>query len=108
MKQDRDLMFLASCQNEDLRTLCDILTYNKNGELRFSEQLSNTDAYLNCYPEKMNLMTKEISEEFRKYGSNTVHTIYKKGEADPFIVCKRLSVRQCRQPVRLRSPHGAR
>ena len=46
MKQDRDLMFLASCQNEDLRTLCDILTYNKNGELRFSEQLSNTDAYI--------------------------------------------------------------
>ena len=26
----------------------------------------------------------------------------------PFIVCKRLSVRQCRQPVRHRSPHGAR
>jgi hypothetical protein len=74
MKQDKDLLFLAKCQNDELRTLCDILTYNKNGELRFSEQLSNTDAYLNCYPEKMNLMTKEISEEFRKYGSNTVHT----------------------------------
>ena len=67
MKQDKDLLFLAKCQNDELRTLCDILTYNKNGELRFSEQLSNTDAYLNCYPEKMNLMTKEISEEFRNF-----------------------------------------
>jgi len=28
MKQDKDLIFLASCQNDDLRTLCDILTYN--------------------------------------------------------------------------------
>ena len=23
MKQDKDLVFLAACQNEDLRTLCD-------------------------------------------------------------------------------------
>ena len=97
MKEDKDLLFLAKCQNDDLRTLCDILTHNKQGELRFSEQLSNTDAYLNCYPEKMNLMAKEISEEFRKFGSNTVHTLYKKGEADSYEtilrrVCKKLKV----------------
>lgn len=97
MKEDKDLLFLAKCQNEELRTLCDILTYNNKGELRFSEELSNTDVYLNCYPEKMNLMTREISEEFRKYGSNTVHTLCKKGEADSYEtilrrVCKKLKV----------------
>ena len=59
MKQDKDLMFLASCQNDDLRALCDILTYNNKGEIRMSEQLTDTDAYLNCYPDKMNLMAAE-------------------------------------------------
>ena len=70
MKQDKDLMFLATCQNEDLRTLCDFLIYNKKGELRMSEQLSNSDAFLRHYPERMYLMTTELSEELRKYGSN--------------------------------------
>ena len=64
MKQDKDLMFLAACSNDDLRTLCDILTYNQKGEVRLSEQLTNSDAYINCYPERMNLMTTEIGEEF--------------------------------------------
>ena len=97
MKQDKDLMFLAGCQNDDLRTLCDILTYNNNGEIRLSEQLTDTDAYLNCYPDKMNLMATEIAEELRKFGSNTVRTICRKGEADSYEtivrrVCKRMGV----------------
>ena len=53
MKQDKDLVFLASCQNDDLRTLCDILTYNNKGEIRLSEQLTDTDAYLNYYPDSI-------------------------------------------------------
>lgn len=98
MKQDKDLAFLATCKNEDLRTLCDILTYNNKGELRLSEQLTNSDAYINCYPEQMNKMTEEISEEFRKFGSNTVKTLYCRGEADSYNtilrrVCKRMKVR---------------
>ena len=98
MKQDKDLMFLASCQNDDLRALCDILTYNNKGEIRLSEQLTDTDAYLNCYPDKMNLMASEIAEELRKFGSNTVRTICRKGEADSYEIivrriCKRMGVK---------------
>jgi uncharacterized protein YaaW (UPF0174 family) len=97
MKQDKDLAFLATCKNEDLRTLCDILTHDKQGELRLSEQLTNSDAYINYYPERMNMMTKEISEELRKYGSNTVKTLYRRGEADSYDtilrrVCKKIDV----------------
>ena len=97
MKQDKDLMFLANCQNDDLRTLCDILTYNNKGEIRLSEQLTDTDAYLNCYPDRMNLMSSEIAEELRKFGSNTVKTFFRKGEADSYEtivrrVCKRMNV----------------
>lgn len=98
MNQDKDLTFLATCQNEDLRTLCDILTYNKEGEVRLSEQLTNSDAYINCYPERMNQMAREIGEELRKYGSNTVKTFCRKGEADSYEiilrrVCKRMNVK---------------
>ena len=98
MKQDKDLLFLASCQNEDLRTLCDILTYNNKGEIRLSEQLTDSDAYLHYYPDRMNLMATEIAEELRKFGSNTVRTICRKGEADSYEtivrrVCKRMGVK---------------
>ena len=98
MKQDRDLMFLASCQNDDLRTLCDILTYNNKGEIRLSEQLTDTDAYLNYYPDRMYMMAKELSEELRKFGTNTVKTFCRKGEADSYEtivrrVCKRMGVK---------------
>ena len=98
MKQDKDLAFLASCQNDDLRTLCDILTYNNKGEIRLSEQLTDTDAYLNCYPDRMNLMAAELAEELRKFGSNTVKTFCRKGEADSYEtivrrVCKRMGVK---------------
>lgn len=98
MKQDKDLAFLATCKNEDLRTLCDILTHDKNGELRLSEQLTNSDAYINNYPEQMNMMANEIGEELRKFGSNTVKTLYRRGEADSYDtilrrVCKRMKVK---------------
>lgn len=97
MKQDKDLAFLATCENEDLRTLCDILTYNNKGEIRLSEQLTNSDAYINYYPDRMNLMTNELAEELRKFGSNTVKTICRKGEADSYEtivrrVCKRIKI----------------
>lgn len=98
MKQDKDLVFLATCPNDELRTLCDILTYNKKGEIRLGEQLTNSDAYINYYPERMNLMATEIGEELRKYGSNTIKTICRKGEADSYEtivrrVCKRMDVK---------------
>ncbi len=97
MNQDKDLEFLVTCNNEDLRTLCDILTYNKNGELRLSEELTNSDVYLQCYPERMNMMSREIGEELRKFGSNTVKTFCRQGETDSYEtivrrVCKRMKV----------------
>lgn len=98
MKQDKDLVFLASCKNEDLRTLCDILTYNKKGEIRLGEQLTTTDAYISYYPERMSMMASEIGDELRKYGSNTIKTLCRKGEADSYEtivrrICKKLNVK---------------
>ena len=97
MKQDKDLTFLATCENDDLRTLCDILTYNNKGELRLSEELTNSDAYIKYYPEQMGMMANEIADELRRFGSNTVKTFCRKGEADSYEtivrrVCNRMNV----------------
>lgn len=97
MNQDKDLTFLAACDNKGLRTLCDILTYNNKGELRLSEELTNSDAYLKYYPDQMTLMANEIADELRKFGSNTVKTIFRKGEPDSYEtivrrVCNRIKV----------------
>ena len=40
---DKDLRFLSSCENEDLRVLCDILTHDRLGNIRITEQLTSTD-----------------------------------------------------------------
>ena len=42
MKEDRDLQFLASCKSEDLKTLVDMMTSDKDGNVRLSEQLTIT------------------------------------------------------------------
>ena len=34
MKEDRDLQFLASCKSEDLKTLVDMMTSDKDGNIR--------------------------------------------------------------------------
>ncbi len=39
MKEDRDLQFLASCKSADLKTLVDMMTFDKDGNVRLSEQL---------------------------------------------------------------------
>lgn len=97
MTQDKNLEFLSSCRNDDLRTLCDILTHNSKGELRISEELTNSNAYLLCYPMRMNMMAREIGEELRKFGSNTIKTFYN-NDADSYEkilkrVCKKLKVK---------------
>lgn len=49
MKADKDLQFLQYCKNDDLVTLCNILTNDNKGGYRFTEQLTSTDNYINYY-----------------------------------------------------------
>mgnify|MGYP002588094421 CR=1 FL=1 len=96
MKEDWDLLFLQQARNEDLKTLVDILTHDTNGEIRISEQLTNTDAYLYCYPNRLNRMWKEIAGELQHYGGNTLMNLYRgKGVAYREIledVCRKMHV----------------
>ena len=97
MKTDKDLNFLSSCKNDDLRTLCDILTHDRLGNIRITEQLTSTDEYNRSYPEDMLFLVPQISEELLKYGSNTITTFWN-GKPDTYAtvlrrICEQMDVR---------------
>lgn len=72
MKADFDLEFLQRADNQDLLNLCDTLTYNKQGWLRFNEQLTSTEGYTLYYPDNTPKMWKDIALELQRYGGNTL------------------------------------
>ena len=99
MKEDRDLLFLQQAKNEDLKTLVDILTHDTDDEIRIAEQLTNTDAYLYCYPYRLNMMWQEIAGELQRFGGNTLANLcrnegirYREILQD---VCRKLEVYFC-------------
>ena len=98
MRPDFDLQFLANCDNNDLRTLCDILMYNNNGEIRISESLANSDSFISCYPHNMKGMWKDLASELQSYGGNTVLNFLRNGqgpryETIVYDVCKKMGVK---------------
>ena len=94
---DTNLSFLQFCSNDDLKFLTDILTHDVKGEIRMSEQLTNTNAYLRCYPDNMNGMWVEIAEELQRYGGNTFANFFRGGNGVSYAtllkdVCKKLKI----------------
>lgn len=80
---------LVKAENEDLKTLCDILTTNKKGNRRFNECLTTTAQYSSCYPHKMQELVPEIINELQHYGANTVMTTLRLGDGVPYKVILR-------------------
>lgn len=94
---DSNLSFLQFCDNEDLKTLCDTLTHNNKGELRFNEQLSETEQYKQYYPADMKKMWTGISMELQRYGGNTILNLCRGGEGVSYEtilkdVCRKLRI----------------
>jgi len=96
MRPDFDLQFLQFCDNDDLRTLCNIIMFDNDGKIRLNERLSTSDNYLACYPDKMAGMWKDIAAELQCYGGNTVINLFRgHGPSYESIVqdvCKRMHV----------------
>jgi len=78
-RYDPDLEFLKNIKSEDLDDLVNILIYDKDGEKRFTEELSLTDEYQKYYPDH-NKYWKNIAEEIQKFGGNTFANIFRGGE----------------------------
>lgn len=96
MRPDFDLQFLQFCNNDDLLSLANIIMYDNDGKIRLYENLSTSDNYLACYPDKMVGMWKDIAAELQSYGGNTILNHFRgHGPSYESIVrdvCKRLRV----------------
>jgi len=91
---DKDLRFLAHCENSELKKLCDILTHDEDGNLRFTESLTATDSYLENYPENMSSMAPAVADELLRFGSNSIATAIRHNTPDSYETVVR---RVCRQ-----------
>lgn len=61
-RDDADLNFLGTLSSEELNDLVSILTKDKNGELRLTENLTYSEKYKRYYPAHQ-LYWQEIAEE---------------------------------------------
>lgn len=76
-----DLNFLHEASNEDLLILCDIITKDKDGNFRLTEELSGKKAYEINYPHNIKGMLPELIEELCRFGGNTIVNMFRKGGA---------------------------
>lgn len=88
MLHDKDLEFLQHADNEDLRMLADYLTKDKDGETRFTEGLTYTQAYQDNYPDKLQNCWREIANELHEFGGNTLMN-FLRGNGVPYAVILR-------------------
>ena len=93
---DKDLKVLEECSNDQLKSLVDILVFDKDGKTRFSESLTNTKAFKECYPDNLKPMIPAIINEFQLFGGNSlVNLVRRHGVPYREIledVCDRLKV----------------
>ena len=73
-RYDGDLEFLGSCKDEDLKILVDHLTKDKDGDARFTEELTINENYKKYYPQHSKYW-REIAAEIQCFGANTFVTM---------------------------------
>ena len=93
---DKDLKVLDECSNDQLKSLVDILVFDKDGKTRISESLTNTKAFQECYPDNLKPMIPAIINEFQLFGGNSLVNLVR-GHGVPYReiledVCNRLKV----------------
>ncbi|KXB77073.1 DUF3944 domain-containing protein [Porphyromonas somerae] len=76
-KVDPDLGFLAEVNNEDLCVLVDYIVKNKDGNPRFTEELTEKDKYKECYPDSIQEMLPEVVQELQRFGGNSIVNFFR-------------------------------
>lgn len=85
---DEDLEFLGQLSDKELAPLVDILTKDKDGDSRWTEELTSSNLYKQYAPQHSKYW-KEIAAEIQLFGGNTVANIargMRKESAVPSIV----------------------
>lgn len=95
-REDSDLVFLAKCSDEELDALVSILTTGKDGEVRYTESLTNQERYKAHNPQHSKYW-QEIAEELQTYGANSLASMFRGGKGVFYKevladVCKKLKV----------------
>ena len=95
-RHDSDLEFLEEINSSDLDDLVYILTHDKDGEKRYSENLTTTEDYETYHPNHKKYW-KLIAEEVQCFGGNTFANALRFGEGVKYKeilidVCDKLKV----------------
>ena len=78
-RYDEDLEFLSECSDQDLNGLVECLIYDKDGETRWTEELSDAADYKKYKPQHSKYW-KNIAAEIQCFGGNTFATIFRGGK----------------------------
>ena len=78
-RYDPDLEFLKYCPSKDLNDLVYCLVYDKDGETRYTEELTESIKYKEHYPNHC-LYWDDIAAEIQCFGANTFATIFRGGK----------------------------
>lgn len=68
---DEDLEFLQYCKNESLGVLVETLTKDKDGETRYSEELTEKEKYKQHFPNH-SMYWEDIGQEIQTFGGYTI------------------------------------
>lgn len=75
-RNDPDLEFFKDLSNEDLGTLVELLTKDKDGSTRWTESLTNSAEYEKYFPNHQ-AYWKNIVEEIQYFGGNSIASMFK-------------------------------
>ena len=78
-RHDEDLDFLSEIKSENLDDLVYCLTHDKDGETRWTEELTIADSYKQYHPDH-NKYWELIAAEIQCFGANTIATILRGGK----------------------------
>lgn len=84
---------LERADNEDLKTLCNIITLGKNGTPRISDNLTRTSVYKRNYPHNMPALIPGMVQELSLYGGNSVVNLFKGEGADYSAILRNVAKR---------------
>lgn len=95
-RNDKDLEFLKKIKSTDLDDLVYCLTHDKDGETRWTEELTMSDLYKRHYPNH-NKYWEMIAAEIQCFGGNTIATLFRGGQGVVYKevltdVCDKLKV----------------
>lgn len=70
-REDPDLEFLKNCEQEDLKTLAEILIYDKDGKRRWTQGLAKDSRYRTCFNDYQSAWSV-IAGELQQFGGDSL------------------------------------